>query len=79
MNDFFECTINELKKSDKGWPHYLLGVVDQLKKNGYIFTRFNCVFGGNILIGAGLSSSAALEYGLAFGLNHIFSLGIDKL
>ncbi len=79
MNDFFECSLEEFGKSDKDWPNYLLGVVDQLKKADYIFYGFNCVFGGNIPIGAGLSSSAALEAGLAFALNHIFDLGIDKL
>jgi len=56
-----------------------MGVVDQLKKAGHKIKGFNCVFGGNIPIGAGLSSSAALEAGLAFALNHIFNLGIDKL
>ncbi|MHB1686756.1 MAG: galactokinase [Ignavibacteriaceae bacterium] len=79
MNDSFEFTIEELIQSEKGWPNYLMGVVDQLKKAGYIFSGFNCVFGGNIPIGAGLSSSAAVEAGLAFGLNTIFNLGIDKL
>lgn len=79
MNDSFEFTINELHKSEKRWPNYLMGVVDQLNKRGYKIRGFNCVFGGDIPIGAGLSSSAALEAGLAFALNHIFNLGIDKL
>ena len=39
----------------------------------------NCVFGGNIPSGSGLSSSAALECGLAFGLNVLFDLNISKL
>jgi galactokinase len=56
-----------------------MGVLDQLNKAGYTFTGFNCVFGGDIPVGAGLSSSAALEAGLAFTLNHIFDLSIDKL
>jgi galactokinase len=79
MNDFFESSVEQFEKSAKGWPNYLLGVVDQLKKGGYSFNGFNCVFGGNIPIGAGLSSSAALEAGLAFALNYIYKLGIDKL
>lgn len=79
MNDSFEFTINELHKSEKRWPNYLMGVVDQLNKKGYKIRGFNCVFGGDIPIGAGLSSSAALEAGLVFALNHIFNLGIDKL
>ncbi len=79
MNESFETSIDELRKSKKGWPNYLMGVLDQLNKSGYSFSGFNCVFGGDIPVGAGLSSSAALEAGLAFTLNHIFDLGIDKL
>ncbi len=79
MNDFVECSIERIIQSDKHWANYLLGVIDQLKKAGYKFNGFNCVFGGNIPIGAGLSSSAALEAGLAFALNQIYSLNIDSL
>jgi galactokinase len=79
MNEQFEFGINNLNKSEKGWPNYLMGVIEQLNKSGYNLKGFNCVFGGNIPIGAGLSSSAALEAGLAFSLNHLYQLGIDKL
>ncbi len=81
MNDMFEFTYDNLEaqKSSKHWPDYLMGVVDQFLRNGFKLNGFNCVFGGDIPIGAGLSSSAALEAGLAFTLNRIFNLGIDKL
>jgi galactokinase len=79
MNDVFEFDITALKKSEKGWPNYLVGVVDQLLRSGYAIKGFNCVFSGDIPIGAGLSSSAAIEAGLAFSLNHIFNLGIEKI
>lgn len=79
MNDSFEFSIDEIIHAEKSWANYLIGVVDQLQKAGYNFCGFNCVFGGDIPIGAGLSSSAAVEAGLAFGLNNIFNLGIDKL
>ncbi len=79
MDQTFETSIEALKKSDQGWPNYLMGVLDQLNKAGYTYSGFNCVFGGDIPVGAGLSSSAALEAGLAFSLNHLFDLGIDKL
>lgn len=65
----FETDISEgIDKSDLGWPNYLLGVVDQLQKHGYEVDGFDCVFGGNVPIGAGMSSSAALEGGVLFGL-----------
>ncbi|MCB0842027.1 MAG: galactokinase [Bacteroidetes bacterium] len=71
--------VDEISPLNRQWPNYLLGVVDQLQRNGYKFGGFDCVFGGNIPLGAGLSSSAAVECGLAFALNHIFDLGIEKM
>jgi galactokinase len=65
--------------SDKGWPNYLMGVVDQLNRAGAPVGGFACVFGGDIPIGSGLSSSAAIEAGLAFALNRVFGLGLDSL
>ena len=74
----FECETTELVKSERGWPNYLMGVVDQLQQSGRSVGGFNCVFGGNIPIGAGLSSSAAIEAGLMFALNYLYGLGLDK-
>ncbi len=61
------------------WANYLLGVVSQIQALGYQVPTFDCTFGGDIPKGAGLSSSAALECGLALALNHIFGFGLDKL
>jgi len=66
-------------RSDKGWPNYLMGVVEQLDFIGAKVGGFACVFGGDIPIGSGMSSSAAIEAGLAFALNRIFGLGLDPL
>ena len=79
MHEGYDFSLHDIQNSEKQWPNYLLGVVDQLKRAGYNFNGFNCVFGGDIPIGAGLSSSAAVEAGLAFALDHIFDLKIDKL
>jgi galactokinase len=79
MNEWFEGTITELKYSERRWPNYMLGVVDQLIKANYEFSGFNCLFGGDIPIGAGMSSSAAIECGLIFALNEVFGFRIDKL
>jgi galactokinase len=75
-----ECVLEltNIQHQKSGWPNYLLGVVDQLIKAGYMLKGFNCVFGGDIPIGAGLSSSAAIEGGLAFALDHLFNLKINK-
>ncbi len=79
MHEGYDFSLHDLQNSIKRWPNYLIGVVDQQKKAGYDFNGFNCVFGGDIPIGAGLSSSAAVEAGLAFALDSIFDLKIDKL
>jgi galactokinase len=55
-----------------------LGVIAQLQNAGYDVPGFDLVFGGNVPIGAGLSSSAAVECGLAFALNHLFEFHIPK-
>ena len=68
MHEGYNFSLHDIQKSEKRWPNYLIGVVDQLKKAGYDFNGFNCVFGGDIPIGAGLSSSAAVEAGLALPL-----------
>jgi len=57
---------------NKKWVLYLMGVLAQFEKENIKLKGIDCVFGGNIPIGAGLSSSAALECGFAFGLNKIF-------
>lgn len=73
-----QLEINNIQKSEKIWANYLIGVIDQLKKTNKKIKGFNCGFGGDIPIGSGLSSSAAIEAGLTFALNHIYDLKIDK-
>lgn len=79
LGENFEFHLNELHRVELPWPNYLIGVAAQLQNAGYALQGFVCVFGGDIPIGAGLSSSAALECGLAFGLNHLLDLGIEPL
>jgi galactokinase len=76
LKESHQADLKRLERSDKRWPNYLLGVVDQLQKAGHTIPGFNCVFGGDIPIGSGMSSSAAIEGGLAFALNHLFGLKI---
>lgn len=79
FNDIIQYPVSSIKHQDKHWANYLLGIVDQIQKLGHKIKGFNCVFGGDIPIGAGLSSSAAIEAGLAFAINKIFNLGIEKI
>ena len=74
-----EGDLRELGPHPLRWPNYLLGVLDQLQKAGYHLCGFELVYGGDLPMGAGMSSSAALECGLAFSLNEMFGLGLDRL
>jgi galactokinase len=69
----------QIKPSSLHWPDYILGVIQQLQALGHTIGGFNCVFGGDIPLGAGMSSSAALECATAFALNQLFGLQLDPL
>jgi len=68
----------DLKPVDKMWVNYILGVLQQFKVKGLPVKGFNIAFSSTIPMGAGLSSSAALECGFGFALNTIFDLGVSK-
>lgn len=63
---------------DKTWANYILGVIHQIKEKGHQLTGLDIVFSSTIPMGAGLSSSAALECGVGYALNHLFQLGMSK-
>jgi len=71
--------LREIRPSSLHWPDYILGVLQQLQMQGNVIGGFNCVFGGDIPLGAGMSSSAALECATAFAMNELFGLGVDPL
>jgi galactokinase len=75
----FTCTLDLPEPAPEHWPNYLLGVVQQLQQAGKSPGGFNCVFAGDIPIGSGMSSSAALECATAFALNELFHLQLDRL
>ena len=60
------------------WARYIFGVVREMQKRGFQPKGFDTVFAGDVPLGAGMSSSAALESTFAFALNDIYNLGIDK-
>jgi galactokinase len=79
LSDTYSGSVDAIARSDKGWPNYLLGIVAELQKSGHVIPGCNVVFGGDVPIGAGMSSSAAIECGFAFALSELFHLGLGKL
>jgi galactokinase len=78
LNETYQFDLtNELKPVDTMWVNYILGVLHQLKDKG-LTKGFNIVFGSTIPMGAGLSSSAALECGIAYAMNKLYHLGLTK-
>lgn len=77
---YYETEVKKnYSKTGVEWADYMIGVVQQLQQAGHDIGGFDCAFGGNIPIGAGLSSSAALEGGVAYGLSEIFDLNLSLL
>ena len=77
FDESISVPLSEVTKMD-GWKNYVLGVVNEFQKLNLPVKGFNCAFGGNIPIGGGLSSSAALEGGISFGLDQLGNFGISR-
>ena len=78
FKDKFEGRVSDIKRSDKHWANYILGVGAQFQKRGLLLSGFNLIIDGDVPLGAGLSSSAAVECATAFALNELFEFGVDK-
>ena len=79
LNEYAEFGLNEDDKPSQSWAHYIFGVCREILKRGGVVHGFDAVFAGNVPLGAGLSSSAALESCFAFALNDMFNDNkIDK-
>lgn len=75
----FSFDLTSVKPSEQQWENYILGVIHEIQLVSDKLEGFDCVLDSNIPVGSGISSSAALECGLAFGLNELFGLGLSKL
>lgn len=60
-----------------GWSRYPLGVVNEYRRRGHAPRGVNLVLDGAVPVGAGLSSSAAIECAVAVGLRDLFSLKVS--
>jgi galactokinase len=80
LGESFEINVeNPLTLNEAIWTNYFRGVLQQLQNKGLAIGNFKCVFSSTIPVGAGLSSSAALECGFLYGLNELFHLNIKPV
>ena len=77
-NEEVEFGLNEEDKPAQAWACYIFGVCRETIKKGGKVAGFDTVFAGDVPLGAGLSSSAALESTFAFAIEDINRNGIDK-
>ena len=79
MNESSEFGLEEKDCPKEGWAKYIFGVCREMSKLGVAVHGFDCAFAGDVPLGAGMSSSAALESTFAFALNDMFADNrIDK-
>ena len=80
LNDYAEFGFAETDAPAASWARYVFGVCREIiKRCGDVLKGFDAAFAGDVPLGAGMSSSAALESTFAYALNDMFGLGIDKL
>ncbi|MDE5709462.1 MAG: galactokinase [Alistipes sp.] len=78
LGESSEFGFDEADKPAEAWACYLFGVCREILKRGGTIGGFDTVFSGDVPLGAGMSSSAALESTYAFALNELCGCGIDK-
>ncbi len=79
FNSYCEFDVMQKDAPKEQWASYLYGITQILQQKGHKIGGFNCVFGGDVPVGAGMSSSAALESGLCLGISTLYRLNLDKM
>jgi galactokinase len=80
MDSYLEFGIDPGINPYEPWGYYIFGVyMEAIKRYGKDIPGIDAVFAGDVPLGAGMSSSAALESTFAYAINDIFQLGFDKL
>lgn len=72
LKDRVEFKVDDPQGPRTSWARYIYGMVQEMKKLGVDVKGFNTAFSGDVPLGAGMSSSAALESCFAFALNDLF-------
>lgn len=80
LNENFTTPVDALKPiGDISWPNYMLGAAAQFLKKQIPVSGFNAVLTSDVPIGAGLSSSAAVECATVFALNELLHTGLERI
>ncbi len=72
LKDRVEFKVDDPQGPHTSWARYIYGIVQEMRKLGVDVKGFNTAFSGDVPLGAGMSSSAALESCFAFALNDLF-------
>lgn len=78
LNESAEFGLEESDKPAQSWARYIFGVCREMIKRGASVPGFDTVFAGDVPLGAGMSSSAALESCFGFALTDTYGLGFDR-
>jgi galactokinase len=78
FNESYSFALNGIVPS-KGWTTYILGVTYHIQQKGKKLHGVDVWIDGNVPVGGGMSSSAALCSGYGFALNELFRLGFTRL
>lgn len=80
LKDYVEFDLGDAEAPSASWAKYIYGVCREMQKLGVEVKGFNTAFAGDVPLGAGMSSSAALESCYATAINELFAEGkIDKM
>jgi galactokinase len=80
LEEKFSVRLKDLNPlNNKSWPNYILGSIAQFLKRGVNLSGFNIALTSDVPIGAGLSSSAAVECATVFALNELLQTGLDRI
>lgn len=80
LKDYTEFSLDDEQGPKASWARYIFGVCREMMALGVPVEGFNTAFAGDVPLGAGMSSSAALESTFAFGLNDLWGENkIDRM
>lgn len=72
----YSFSLNEISPKKNHWANYVMGMLSQFSQAGFKAEGFDMVIGGDIPVGSGMSSSAALSIAIGTGITHLFNFSV---